>query len=199
MFSCALTGYYLTIIMRDNMEFEIKRAFPEDADGLFFIMEEVTAGIANPEWFIDDDADYIRAHIGHIPLAGEDCGFTLKAVTQIDGREVIAGFFMVDFPGTGVRNLGHHIALSEEKLAKAAHMDSVVVLPQFRGHKLQYRLITAAEEVLRRETDYTIWMATVHPDNGYSLDNVRAHGYEVVAEAVKYGGYRRYVLMKELL
>ena len=180
------------------MEFEIKRAIPEDAEVLISIMEEVTAGLTNREWFIDDDADYIRAHIGNVPVAGEDCGFTLKAVTQKDDKEVIAGFFMVDFPGTGERNLGHHIGLEEARLNKVAHMDSVVILPQFRGHKLQFKLIGAAEEVLRRETDYTIWMATVHPDNKYSLSNVEAHGYEVVAEATKYGGFRRYVLKKEL-
>lgn len=180
------------------MEYEIKRALPEDAEVLISIMEEVTAGLTNREWFIDDDADYIRAHIGHVPVNGEDCGFTLKAVTRIDGKEVVAGFFMVDFPGAGERNLGHHIGLKEDGLARVAHMDSVVILPQFRGHRLQFRLIGAAEEVLQSETDYTIWMATVHPDNRYSLCNVQAHGYEVVAEAVKYGGYRRYVLKKEV-
>lgn len=180
------------------MEFEIKRALPEDAEVLISIMEKVTAGLINREWFMDDDADYIRSHIGHVPVAGEDCGFVLKAVTRIDGKEVVAGFFMVDFPGTGERNLGHHIGLKEAGLAGVAHMDSVVILPQFRGHKLQFRLIEAAEDVLQRETDYTIWMATVHPDNKYSLNNVLAHGYEVVAEAIKYGGYRRYVLKKEL-
>lgn len=180
------------------MEFEITRALPEDAEVLISIMKEVTAGLTNREWFIDDDADYIRAHIGHVPVLKGDCGFTLKAVTKVDDKEVIAGFFMVDFPGTGERNLGHHIGLEEVGLAKVAHMDSVVILPQFRGHKLQFRLMGAAEQILRRETDYTIWMATVHPDNTYSLSNVEAHGYEVVAEAVKYGGYHRYVLKKEI-
>lgn len=181
------------------MEFAIKRAIPEDVDRLTAIMEEVTAGLVNTEWFMEDDADYIRAHVGHIPVVAEDCGFIFKAVVDKDGQEEIAGFFMVDFPGIGERNLGHHMALKEEQLLKVAHMDSVVILPQFRGYKLQYRLMEAAEEVLRRETEYSIWMATVHPDNKYSLNNVRAHGYEVVAEAMKYGGYRRYVLKKEIL
>lgn len=180
------------------MEFEIVRAVPADADTLAEIMRTGKAGMEHPEWFIEDDEEYIKAHIGHIPILKEDCGFTLKAVTQADGREVLAGFFIVAFPGTGEKNLGHHIAMDEEHLAKVAHMDSVVILPQFRGHKLQYRLIAAAEELLRQETDYTIWMATVHPDNKYSLNNVQAHGYEVVAEALKYGGYRRYVLKKEI-
>ena len=179
------------------MEFEIKRALPEDAERLAAIMEEVTEGLTNPAWFINDDADYIKDHVGNIPVEAEDCGFTLKAVCVQDGQEEIAGFFMVDFPGPGSRNLGHHISLEQEALVKVVHMDSVVILPQYRGNKLQYKLIEAAEEVLRQETDYEIWMATVHPDNKYSLNNVQALGYKIVAEAMKYGGYPRYVLMKE--
>lgn len=179
------------------MEFEIKRALPEDVEHLVSIMEEVTKGLSNPSWFIDDDALYIKEHLGHIPVSKEDCGFILKAVCIQNGQEEIAGFFMVDFPGPGVRNLGHHISLTEEQLVKVAHMDSVVILPQYRGNKLQYRLMAAAEDILCRETDYTIWMATVHPDNKYSLGNAQAHGYEIVAEVIKYGGYPRYVLKKE--
>jgi ribosomal protein S18 acetylase RimI-like enzyme len=93
--------------------------------------------------------------------------------------------------------LSKGLPLTEENLVKVAHMDSVVILPQYRGYKLQYRLMEAAEDVLCRETEYSIWMATVHPDNKYSLGNVQAHGYEIVAEAMKYGGYPRYVLKKE--
>ncbi len=180
------------------MEFIIKRAFWEDLLELAAIMKIGKAGMTNPEWFMEDSKEYIRDHIGHGPVAAEDAGFTLKAVTMIEGKEVIAGFFMVAFPGIGEKNLGHHLNMAEEQLKLVAHMDSVVILPQFRGYKLQYRLMGAAEEVLRKETGYTIWMATVHPDNKYSLSNVQAHGYEVVAEAIKYGGCRRYVLKKEI-
>ena len=77
-------------------------------------------------------------------------------------------------------------------------MDSVVILSEFRGNGLQYKLIAKAEEVIARETDYRILMATVHPENKYSLKNVLAHGYEVAAEALKYGGYPRYIMKKEI-
>lgn len=180
------------------MEFEIIRAVPLDASELASIMECVAAGMDNPEWFFKDDLTYITEHIGHVPLKSEDLGFILKAVTVVDGKEQIAGFFMAAFPGLSEKNLGHHIHLSESDLLKVAHMDSVVILPRFRGQGLQYRLIAKAEEVIAQETDYRILMATVHPDNKYSLKNVLAHGYEVAAEALKYGGYRRYILKKEI-
>ncbi len=181
------------------MEFDIRRAVPEDAAKLAEIMEAVAAGMERAEWFVQDDRAYMEAHIGSMPLSEEDQGFILKAVTwDAQGNAQIAGFFMVAFPGLTEKNLGHHIALGQEDLLKVAHMDSVVILPEFRGYGLQYQLMDKAEEVLRRETGYRIWMATVHPDNIYSLRNVQSHGYEVVAEAMKYGGYRRYILKKEI-
>lgn len=180
------------------MEFRLIRAIPQDAEELVHVMECVTAGMDNPAWFMDDDIVYITEHIGHEPLKKEDLGFVLKAVTMVDGKEQIAGFFMAAFPGLSEKNLGHHISLSESDLLKVAHMDSVVILPEFRGNGLQYKLIAKAEEVIAQETDYRILMATVHPDNKYSLNNVMAHGYEVAAEALKYGGYPRYIMKKEI-
>lgn len=179
------------------MEFQLIRAVPQDVEELACIMEAVTAGMNNPEWFMDDDLEYIAEHIGHVPLRKEDQGFIIKAVTNVDGQEKIAGFFMVAFPGNIEKNLGHHIGLEGAELLKVAHMDSVVILPQFRGYGLQSKLILAVENVILEETDYHILMATVHPDNKYSLNNMLKHGYEVAAEALKYGGFRRYIIKKE--
>lgn len=177
------------------MKFEIKRAVLEDAEKLYDIMQQVADGMEHPEWFMRDDLPYIQAHIGHIPFQKQDAGFILKAVDETGNT---AGFFMVAFPGLTAKNLGHHLELDQKQLLTVAHMDSVVILPEFRGNGLQYKLIQKAEEVLKEETDYRIWMATVHPDNTYSLQNVLSLGYEVVAEALKYGGYRRYILKKEI-
>lgn len=177
------------------MKFEIKRAVPKEAEGLYEIMQLVADGMEHPEWFVQDDLTYIQAHMGHMPLQKQDAGFILKAVDEAGNT---AGFFMVAFPGLTGKNLGHHLELKQKQLLTVAHMDSVVILPEFRGNGLQYKLIQKAEEVLREETDYRIFMATVHPDNTYSLQNVLSLGYEVVAEALKYGGYRRYILKKEI-
>lgn len=181
------------------MFFEIVRAVSEDVPVLVGIMELVAAGIERQEWFVQDDGAYIADHIGDNPISGADKGFILKAVTKDrQGREQIAGFFMVDFPGNNKKNLGHFIDLGEDALLKVAHMDSVVILPEYRGYGLQQLLIHKAEAILQAETEYRILMATVHPDNIYSLRNVKQLGYEVAAEAVMYGGYRRYIMKKEI-
>ncbi len=180
------------------MEFKIVRAVPEDAVELDRIMQTVAAGMENPEWFMKDDLAYIKGHIGSVPLTLSDEGFILKAVITEEGKEQTAGFFMVAFLGAVEKNLGNHIALPKEKLERVAHMDSVVILPPFRGYGLQRRFLAEAERVIKTETDYTILMATIHPDNKYSLNNAKANGYEVVAEALKYGGFRRYIIKKEI-
>lgn len=180
------------------MYFELVKAAPEDADALFGIMDTVDKGMEHPEWFVSDDLDYIKAHIGSPVWQPSDQGFIIKAVAHEGERSEIAGMFMVAFPGITEKNLGHHIQLGREELLKVAHMDSVAILPKYRGHGLQYDLICKAEEVIRRETNYRILMATVHPENVYSLHNVQKLEYDVVAEAVKYGGYYRYVLLKEI-
>ena len=66
-------------------------------------------------------------------------------------------------------------------------MDSIAILPKYRGHKLQYRLMQTAEGDLRAK-GFKYLMCTVHPDNCYSRDNIVSQGYESVAVKEKYGG-----------
>lgn len=179
------------------MNFWIERAKTEDVNALAEVMDRVADNMNNPAWFIRDDAAFIGARIGSVPLSKEDRGFVLKAMADTDKGPVLAGFFMVDFPGTGERNLGHHLNWDEEKLKQVAHMDSVVILPEFRGNGLQYRLMEQAEALILAETDFTKLLATVHPDNAFSLHNILKQGYEIAGEVMKYGTYRRYVVKKE--
>ena len=183
----------------ESMLFDVIRAVPEDVAALAEIMELVALGMEHREWFVQDDGAYIAEHIGDTPISDTDKGFILKAVTKDrQGREQLAGFFMVDFPGLMEKNLGHYIGLGQEDLLRVAHMDSVAILAEYRGYGLQLQFIRKAEEILQAETEYRILMATVHPDNIYSLRNVKQLGYEVAAEADMYGGYRRYIMKKEI-
>ena len=174
-----------------KIEFEIIRAVPEDLEELVHIMETVAAGMEKKEWFVSDDLPYIKAHLRDgITLEN---GFILKAVTEKE----IAGFFMVDFPGSTAHNLGNYLHMTGNQLMQVAHMDSVVILPKYRGHRLQYRLMEEAEQVIRKQTNYRILLATVHPDNIYSLQNAKARGFHVAAEVTAYQGLPRYIIRKD--
>lgn len=165
----------------------LRLAGKQDLDGIWQVMEQVRTTMARPEWFVADDQDYIRRHID-----GED-GFTVVAETD-DGT--IAAFFAIDYPGLREYNLGHEIGLTEEERLQTAHMDTVGVRPEYRGQHLMARLLEAAEEQLAG-TRYRHLMCTIHPDNHYSLDNMRRHGYQIVATKEKYGGLPRHILYKK--
>ena len=86
---------------------------------------------------------------------------------------------------------------TKEMLTKVAHIESVAVLPSFRGYKLQKELLETAENIEKgKDTKYL--MATVHPDNVYSVRNFRDEGFTCLLETMKYGGLRRNILWKEI-
>ena len=171
------------------MEFIIERASGEDAEIMAEIIEKVWADIDNKHWFVADDSEYTTR------ILKEGNGLGYKAVEKDSGA--IAGIFIVALPGMKEENLGRDIELAQEELGKVAHMESVAILPSYRGNGLQYALMQQGEADLRK-MGYSYLMCTVHPDNLYSKNNVIRQGYEVVLTKEKYGGYIRDILLKKL-
>lgn len=171
------------------MEFLIKRAALEDHQALAGVIESVWQQIERKDWFVADDPGYTYRTLQ------EGNGIGYKALLKDSGT--LAGVFIVALPGRREENLGRDIGLSEEELGKAAHMESAAILPEYRGNGLQYSMMQAAEEELRK-MGYRYLMCTVHPENVYSKNNVIRQGYEVVLTKEKYGGYLRDILLKKL-
>lgn len=167
------------------MDFVIRRAVLEDLDGIMDIMEEASASMEKPEWFVADDADYIREHI-------EGKGFTVVAEETLHGKT--AGFFVVKIPDRE-DNLGLFLDFDEDRLDQVIVMDSAAVGRAYRGNRLQARMLEAAEQLVGAQ--YRYLMCTVHPDNKYSLQNMQSHGYQVVKTTECYGGLIRHILLKE--
>lgn len=176
----------------------IRRALNTDVEGIVQVMEEAVRTMERPEWFVSDDEAFIREHI-------DSKGFTMIAEKpDFQGCEEgkgnpphrIGGFLIVKFPGLSEKNLGHTLHMPEENLLRVAHMDSAAVLPSWRGQGLQGKLIDAAERELIGGP-YTLLMATVHPENRFSLENFLRRGYTVKATVRRYGGLLRYVLLKD--
>ena len=171
------------------MEFVIERASGKDAKMMADIIEKVWEDIVNKEWFVADDKDYTTR------ILKEENGLGYKAVEKDSGT--VAGIFIVSLPGMREENLGRDIELAKEELGKVAHMESVAILPSYRGNGLQYALMQQGESDLRK-MGYRYLMCTVHPDNSYSRNNVIRQGYEAVLTKEKYGGYIRDILLKKL-
>lgn len=172
-----------------HIELAIEKACVQDYQIFAHVIQTAWKALDKKEWFVADNADYTYRML----TTGKGIGY--KAVDVDTGS--IAGVFMATAPGLGKDNLGYDIGLAEKELPLVAHMDSVAVLPEYRGHKLQRRMMEAGEKELK-EKGFRYLMCTVHPDNRYSRDNVIGQGYESVAVKEKYGGYVREIFLKRI-
>ena len=109
----------------------------------------------------------------------------------------LAGMFFVVLPGMEEENLGYDIGMQGRQLYECAIMDTVVVLPEYRGMHLQYEMMQTAERKLHKE-GYRYLLCTVHPENKFSRENVKRQGYKKILTKEKYGGFLRDIWMKKL-
>ncbi len=167
-------------------EVQIENAVMDDIPEIMRIMDVALSLVEDKSWYAVDSEEFMRNHI-------EKQGFTLKAM--VDGE--LAGFLTVRYPKTDEDNLGDYIGLSEEEKMYVVHMESAAVLPDFRGLRIQNRLMAEGFERLKG-SEYKYVMGTAHPDNVFSVNNFNKLGYDVVAEVKKYGGLRRYVFCKTI-
>lgn len=171
------------------MEFQIERAEVSDYQVMAEVIRQVYEAMERKEWYVADNEEYTYR------MLSEGTGIGYKAVEVSTGE--IGGIFMATLPGDTASNLGNDIGFSKEQRLVTAHMDSVAILPKYRGNHLQYRLMQEAERELR-EMGYRYLMCTVHPENRFSKENVLRQGYRVMKTTEKYGGYLRDILLKEL-
>lgn len=208
------------------MDFIIERVTnlsPDTVDITIQKIKEVWAKMPTPEWFaMDSDeeiSDYFTSGKSWLYVAKEisedskdsanpecsgdltDCMDSVKAVFHNDARDFdcpeFAGLFTTIFPGLGEENLGRDLGFSDEDLMKSAHMETVIIAPEYRGHHLQARLMAKAEEDLK-SAGYKHLLCTIHPENPYSLNNALSLGYKVEKLVEKYGGLPRNILLKEI-
>ena len=169
-------------------EFLIRQANEADAEAIAWVIDQIKQGMKQPEWFVPGDRTYVERHISAQ-------GFTVVAEAMQGENSRIVAAFVVDFPGDKTENLGFELTLDQAERRKVAHMDTVAVLPEYRGHRLQERLLEVAEEkTFRQGMKYL--MCTVHPENRYSLNSMMSRGYRIIGTKGMYGGFLRHILYK---
>ncbi|WP_195984306.1 GNAT family N-acetyltransferase [Clostridium sp. D33t1_170424_F3] len=164
-----------------------ERAVMEDVPAIVKIIQTAKDGIAAEDWYVAVNEDFVRENV-------EQRGFIVKAMSE----DTIAGFLLVHYPMDDEDNMGAYLQLDKVERRKVAHMDTACVLPAYRGMHLQQTLLEEGERILKT-TAYRYSMATVHPDNRYSLRNLLAAGYSVVTTVPKYGGLLRHVVCKDVI
>lgn len=170
-------------------EIEIFQAGRESLEEAVRLVRNTAEKMKEKSWFVAESLEefdrWMRKDQGWLYVA-KDCS---------SGQ--LAGMFFVVLPGMEEENLGYDIGMQGRQLYECAIMDTVVVLPEYRGMHLQYEMMQTAERKLRKE-GYRYLLCTVHPENKFSRENVKRQGYKKMLTKEKYGGFLRDIWMKEL-
>ncbi len=110
-------------------------------------------------------------------------------------EEKMIAFGMLYCAGEDEENLGRSLDTPID-LMSVANVKVIIVRPAYRGNGLQRYLISLLESHAVKN-GYKVLMATVSPDNEYSMNNFLALGYKCVKVLKKYGGLQRALLYKE--
>ena len=172
---------------KNSNHITLTTASMEQAEEIYNLMQTVHDQMEDKSLYVCDDLDFVKAHI-------KDSGFTVIACNE--ASEMVA-CFLVRFPGLSEDNLGRDIGLEDEELNRVAHMESAVVLPEYRGMGLQLSMLRYAEAHIDR-SKYQYFMATVSPDNPWSYHSLEKNGYELKATKEKYCGLMRRIYLKIL-
>lgn len=106
------------------------------------IVNKVDQGMNVPEWFVAEPYEEFDFWMN------EERGILYLAV---DEDENVGAMFFVILPGLHPDNLGYDLNMEEEQLKLCAMMDTAAVLPEFRGHHLQYEMMPACGSRLERD------------------------------------------------
>jgi len=168
------------------MYLTIRKGTFADTENYITLLRTVREGMAQKDWFYLDKSEDVR----NMMASG-----TMELWVAMDG-DILAGGFNILHPGLDDYNYGYDLGFSKEELLRVIHMDTAVVHPDYRGHKLQQRLMQTIEEELKIRFPGCILMCTVHPENLYSLCNVQSLGYHIAKRLPKYGS-ERFILRKD--
>jgi len=162
-------------------------ASEDQADEIYHVMKAVYEQLEDKNLYVCDDLEYVKLHI-------KEAGFTVVACNE-DAE--IVGVFLVRYPGLDEDNLGRDIGMKQEQLNQVVHMESAVVLPQYRGRGLQQAMLKYAEQVIDK-SKYKYFCATVSPDNPWSYHVFEKNGYQLKITKEKYAGLMRRIYIKEV-
>ena len=121
------------------MNIQIRKGGIQDTARYLDLLHEVKYRMAHPEWFCVDPDEKVQL----LMREGK-----MELWLAEDG-EKLAGAFSIIHPGAGMSNLGNDLGFDGAQLQRVVHMDTAAVHPDYRGMKLQYRLMVRAEQELR--------------------------------------------------
>ena len=150
--------------------------------------KKIYEGLENKDLYVlSTKDDYLKT----LKNIGKVVGCIIPETDELIAMGVYSSY------GYDNHNYGYDFNISDEELLKVGQIESTVVDADYRGNGLQMVICGILEDVAK-ENGNTMISATASPDNKYSVNTFIKLGYEIVADKIKYGGFRRYVLMKKI-
>lgn len=166
--------------------FEFRKCTLENLDSICEIQEIAFRNLQNEDILRRNSREMLAACL-------DEPHYTLGVFYE----NVLVAFAILFDGGKSAENIGWDIGVSEQDINFVINFKLVIVLPEFRGNKLQKRLISKLEEIAR-EKNKKIICATVSPLNSHSCENFKATGFKFHSNKTKYNGLNRDIYFKEL-
>lgn len=156
-------------------------------DQIMELQSTIVQGIENKEWYCEVSKEEFKSYFSE--------GKKVLGYLNEEDKLVALGIYIKN--GYDKDNYGYDIGLEGEDLLKVAQIEVTIVLDGYRGNKLQRILCENIEEIAKID-NMEILAATASPYNIYSVRNFENLGYRIEKDKIKYGGMRRYVLIKRI-
>lgn len=150
--------------------------------------EKIYKGLENKDFYVCSTKDDF---LNSFEKIGKVVGCVIPETDELIAMGVYSAY------GYDNHNYGYDFNINGEELLKIGQIESTVVDPEYRGNGLQMMICGILEDIAK-ENGNTMISATAAPDNKYSVNTFIKLGYEIMADKIKYGGLRRYVLMKKI-
>lgn len=136
------------------------------------------------------------------PLTTEEFLFILNERGLLIGafvEERLIGFRALLIPDIDEEHLGYDLGLPAEELPQVIYQEISVVLPEYRGNRLQQKLAEVImDELPKLKEQFRYVCCTVAPMNIPSLKDKFSQHMHIGAFKEKYEKMQRYILVKDL-
>lgn len=169
-----------------EIEMTIKRCGTEHVENVISLQNRVYGSIKDKNTFVSTTIEELTESLLLDACFGAFINDSLIAFTlMVVNRECL-------------RNLGFYLGYGPEMRLQCVTYDTTFIDPQYNGYGLQ-RFFIALKDSCARDLGATQALATVSPDNTYSIQNLLSSGFEIAAEKPMYGGFQRCILRKALI
>lgn len=184
------SGFIKRTIVK-NVAYEMCLLEKSDIENMIELQNIVAENLENPQTFVVDSKEFILTQV-----LDDSMGRAIGVFAE--GR--LVAFRTMTFSGNDEYHLGRELNIQESELDHVVHLEATVVHPEFRGNRLQAKMMKHTYDIID-ELGYYHVCCTIHPFNYPSLKNVMDSGLTIKALDRREGSYEgkwRFLLHRDI-